>query len=292
MEKRDPVILRILDFARRDENIRAVVLSGSRANQNAPEDFLQDYDMALYARDMERAQQYKKERAWVSQFGSLVMLQQNDVGADAFIFLLQYDSGLRIDLSFHALSALPRDLKDDSLSVVLYDPDNLVKIPAVPHESSYFVQKPDRETWDATLNNLWWLQGYVAKELWRDEIPLAKELYDVWIMRQLRELLSWQAGANREWRVNVGHGGKWLGRLLPEDTYRQYLSLFCGSDKKEQWDALLRLGGFIRAVGRPLAHKLGYDYPAAYDAGMSAYIRKIHTLPQNARGFYDFCTGG
>ena len=38
----------ILDTARRDDRIRAVIMNGSRANPNAPRDMFQDFDVVLY----------------------------------------------------------------------------------------------------------------------------------------------------------------------------------------------------------------------------------------------------
>lgn len=36
----------------KDSNIRVAVLNGSRANPNAPKDFLQDYDVRVYVEDL------------------------------------------------------------------------------------------------------------------------------------------------------------------------------------------------------------------------------------------------
>ena len=42
----------IVDTARNDERIRAVILNGSRANPNAPRDIFQDFDVVYIVTDV------------------------------------------------------------------------------------------------------------------------------------------------------------------------------------------------------------------------------------------------
>lgn len=75
--------------------------------------------------------------------------------------------------------------------------------------------------------------------------------------------------------MNVGHAGKWLKRLLPEDTYVEFIHLYSSADSNEQWDKLLRIGSFIRKIAQPLGLKLGYEYPIVSDERVSEYIRDL-----------------
>ncbi len=43
----------ILDTARKDERIRAVMMNGSRANPNAPRDFFQDFDIVYFVTEVD-----------------------------------------------------------------------------------------------------------------------------------------------------------------------------------------------------------------------------------------------
>ncbi len=278
MKSEAEVFKMIMDFIERDDNISAAVLNGSRANPNAPRDFMQDYDIAFYVDSLEEAQKYKTDPSWIHDFGDLVMFQQNEYITDAFIFLLQYFDCLRLDLSFHDIRNFGANLAADSLSLIIYDRDKAAGQLPNSNESSYYVQKPTEEKWDETLNELWWLQTYIAKELWRDEMPLVKQLYDNILMNHLRDLVSWHIAAYRDWMVNVGHGGKWFRHLLPQELYEEYLSFYSSADKGEQWEKLLRLGGFIRKIAQPLSAKLGYRYSTNYDENVSKYIRKVYGL--------------
>lgn len=52
------------------------MLNGSRANPNAPKDFMQDYDVVFFLDGFSEI--YKQDRAWMSRFGDLAICQQND----------------------------------------------------------------------------------------------------------------------------------------------------------------------------------------------------------------------
>ncbi len=62
----------ILDFARGDERVRAVILNGSRANPDAPRDFFQDFDIVYVVTD---DAPFKQDRAWMRSFGDLMIYQ-------------------------------------------------------------------------------------------------------------------------------------------------------------------------------------------------------------------------
>lgn len=282
MRTQEDVIKSIIKFIILDENIKYAILNGSRANPNAPQDFMQDYDIAFYVDNLEEAKNYKNNQSWIVKFGKVVIVQQNDFDNNAFIIMIQYFDGLRLDLSFHDIKSIDKNLQEDSLSVVIFDRYNTTMNVPKSSERSYITQKPTECKWNKSLNDIWWLQAYIAKELWRDEIPLAKELYDVWMFNYLRDLLSWHISIDRNWTVNVGHGGKWFKRLLSPEIYEQYIYFYSNANKDEQWKKLLDIGEFIRKIAVPLSDKLGYKYPYDYDENVSNYIRMIYKLPPNA----------
>jgi len=119
----------ILGYAAAHEDIRAVVLNGSRANPNIRKDWLQDYDVVYFVTDVTP---YRRSPAVPPAFGELMILQTPDDMNDppmapraAYTYLMQFLDGNRIDLTFAPLSDLPEMLKD-SLTVVLLDKDQCI----------------------------------------------------------------------------------------------------------------------------------------------------------------------
>ena len=282
MRSEQHVLNQILTLAHSDDRIRAALLNGSRVNPNAPKDFMQDYDVVYYIKDIKDIS-YKTDQSWIKEFGELVMLQQNNFEDGSYIFLMQFQDSIRIDLSFRDIKGIHEDITKDSLTRKLLDKDGVIGVIPEPNESTYVTAKPSREVWAATLNELWWLQIYIAKELWREELPLVKQLYDVHFIRCIRELVKWHAGYEHHWNINAGNCGKWFKRVLREELYEEYISYYTGKDYEEIWDRLLRVGAFIRRLGVPLAQRLGYEYPMQEDENVSKYIRRIRNLASNAK---------
>jgi len=280
----EQVLKQIIEFASKEDRVRAVMLNGSRLNINAPKDIMQDYDIVFFINRIENMS-YKIDKSWVKQFGDLVIVQQNNFDDGSYIFLMQFKDGVRIDLRFNAIEGLNLAVGEDSLSKILLDKDNIAdKIPE-PNDRIYFVKKPTEKEWGSVINNLWWIQTYVAKGIWRDELPYVKYMYDVIFMDDIRKLLSWHIGLQYDWQVNVGKCGKWFKRLLRKDLYDEYISIYSSTDYYDIWQKLLKAGALIRKIGMELSDMVSYTYPMEYDINVSEFIRKIKELPNEARSF-------
>lgn len=207
MRKENEVMKQILDFANSENRVRAVMLNGSRVNPNAPKDIMQDYDIVFFITDVEDLS-YKIDQSWINIFGELVIMQQNDFEDGSYIFLMQFKDGVRIDLNFKDVKKIKEIVREDTLSKILLNKDDIgLRIPA-PNDTGYYVLKPSKKEFDELLNEAWWIQTYVAKGIWRDELPLAKYMFDVILMDCIRTLLSWYVGEKHEWNINVGKCGK------------------------------------------------------------------------------------
>lgn len=284
MRKEKEVIKQILDFANREDCVRAVMLNGSRLNSNAPKDIMQDYDVVFFITDIEVAS-FKINRNWINMFGELVIMQQNDFEDGAYIFLMQFKDGVRIDLSFKDIKKIEELAKEDTLSKIILDKDNInLDLPS-PNDSIHYVQKPSRKEFDKTLNEAWWIQTYVAKAIWRDELPLAKYMFDVILIDCIRKLLSWHIGEVYNWNINVGKCGKWLKHFLCEETYNEFIGLYPAVDYEEMWKSLFHAGRFIQKIGKDLAEKLEYKYPMQDDINVTEYLHRIRVLPKDSTDF-------
>ena len=284
MRKKEEVIKQILDFANEDERVRAVMLNGSRVNPNAPKDLMQDYDVIFFITDIENIS-YKINRQWINRFGETVIIQQNDFEDGSYVFLMQFKDGVRIDLNFKDILKIEKTAEEDSLSKILLDKDDIAPIIHEANDSSYFVNKPSKNEFDKAMNNLWWIQTYVAKGIWRDELPLAKYMFDVILIDGIHKLLYWNIGIKHDWKINVGKCGRWFNKFLPDEIYKEFISLYPTIDYDQMWESLFAAGSFIRKIGTEVSENLGYTYPKEEDMNVSEYIRKIKELPKDAIDF-------
>ena len=92
----------ILGYANADENIRAVILNGSRANPNRKPDPFNDFDIVYLVRDLTPC----KEKAYYKDFGEILVCERTDESElfkehfpEFVCYLMQFADGNRIDLA-------------------------------------------------------------------------------------------------------------------------------------------------------------------------------------------------
>ena len=267
------VIEEVRQFARSEERIRAVTLHGSRVNPNAPKDPLMDYDVACFVDDPSGAY-YKTNQTWIESFGRLVIMQQNDF-EEGYIFLMQFTDGVRIDMSFISIRHARTHIESDTLTKVLLDKEGLLGWVPDPSDRGYYVQMPTKKAFVSLMNELWWIQPYIAKGLWRGELPYAKHMFDSILIDCVRTLLEWYIGMNSDWKTNPGKCSKWFYRFLPKKIYEEFLSLYPSIHPAEIWAALFQTGPFARKIGMELAQRLGYPYPVEDEQNVTRYLKEI-----------------
>lgn len=151
MRKENEVLKQILNFASEENRVRAVMFNGSRVNDNAVCDIMRDYDIVFFITDIKDTS-YKTNREWIKRFGELVILQQNDIEDDSYIFLMQFKDGVRIDLCFNDIGRVEEIVREDTLTRILLDKDNRIPVLPKPDDSMYHVKRPSKKEFDKTLN--------------------------------------------------------------------------------------------------------------------------------------------
>ena len=109
----DDLLRRLVAFAEGDENVRAVLLEGSRADPRGAIDEWSDYDVAFVTRSNEPYLRAEWFAGFVSQFGEVALAQTPDDPAlfddahdplEHYAYLTQYADGLRLDLTFETVA--------------------------------------------------------------------------------------------------------------------------------------------------------------------------------------------
>ena len=281
----------ILETARCDERIRAVVMNGSRANPNARRDPFQDFDIVYIVTD---AMPFTRNLEWIRRFGEMMILQMPEDMQDPppeeggfFSYLMQFTDGNRIDLGIFTLSQWKEHKDDrDSLSVLLLDKDGI--IPPLPpaSDADYLPKPPTAKLFADCCNEFWWVSPYVAKGLWRQEILYAKHIQDVYIREQLMKMLTWHIGVKTDFKVSPGKLGKYFQKYLEPELWDMLLKTYADADYENTWDALFTMGDLFRKVAVPIAKQFSFDYPFDDDRRVSAHLKHVRSLPRDAKEIY------
>ena len=285
----DVVIPRLVHWAEQQTRIRAMLLTSSRANPDAPVDILSDYDVVLVAQDIHP---FFEDRTWIEDFGEVLVVYWDpihpatDYDIEQVSNVIQYKDGLKIDFTLWPVelmeriaqaSTLPADL--DIGYTILVDKDHLAGGTQAPTYTAYLPTPPSEEMYQTVIQDFFSDAPYVAKCLWRDELLPAKWCLDYDMKHvYLRPMLEWRMGCEHNWSMPAGVLGRGLKKRLPPEIWSQLERAYAGGGIAENWEALFRTIDLFRRVAIDVGDHLGYTYPHDMDQGVTAYIDHVKNL--------------
>jgi aminoglycoside 6-adenylyltransferase len=279
----------IVNTAKDDDCIRAVIMNGSRVNPDAQRDIFQDFDVTYLVTDIDP---FMANPTWISRFGELMILQMPEAMDDPppmndghFAYLMQFTDGNRIDLTLFPITRF-HEFEQESLSVLLLDKDGIFVPFPPPRADDYLPKPPTAKTFADCCNEFWWVCPYVAKGLWREEIIYAKHLLDQAVREQLIKMLTWYFGVQTQFSRSPGKFGKHLKQYLEPELWAMLENTYSDASYEKTWDALFIMGDLFRLTAKHIAAHFGFDYPQSDDENVSAHLRHIRLLPRNATEMY------
>lgn len=290
MRSEEEMLGLILKIANDDERIRAVVMNGSRVNPNVTRDIFQDYDIVFVVSSVD---DFVSDRSWISNFGELIIMQTPDEKVvpspsdrDCFAFLMLFQDGNRIDLTLHPANNLD-DLESDSLSLLLLDKDHIVEPFSPPSNKDYMTVPPTGKHYADCCNEFWWVSTYIAKGLWRRELPYAKFMYERPVRDMLTLMLQWYIGTLTGFSVDSGKCGKYFEKYLPPRHWDAYVKTYPNGEYENTWLALFVMCELFRETAMEVGHHFGYGYPFDDDKRVTNYLQHVRNLPQDAEGIFE-----
>ena len=281
MRSENAVLDQIRDWADSWDNVRAVILTGSRADPGRQPDVLSDYDVQVFVRDTDRI---VRDDEWLRPLGTVMVRwpirPRPTFSEDWITQLVLFDDGVRIDFQITAKRNRLTD-EHDNWYKILADKDHLAESWGAPTFGTGASKVPTAEAYQDRLNAFWWDIIYVAKGLWRGELNYARYVLDSTIrFETLQPLLQWYIGVNQGWDVQTGLRGRWLHRHLDVSSWNDYTATFADSSPENNWSALFATISLVRRTGKAIGESLGYEYPDQVDRKVTKFIEMIRRLPR------------
>jgi len=280
------VVDRLVRWANADDDVRALMLTSSRASPSAAVDTLSDYDVVVVLRDIASA---TADESWLREYGTpLVQFRDRAElhGIATATRLVLYEDGTKIDYQVWPAGLLRRLAIEPRLPdnldvgyVVLVDKDNLTEQLKAPSYAAHIPKRPTESEFLDVVEEFWWESQYLAKALWRDELLPAKYSFDVVMkLNLLRRMLEWLVELDRDWSIRPGRMGRELKARLDPELWPEVEVTFVGSSIDENWDALFRCTALFGKVARSVAAGLGYHYPDDMESAMTRYLKRVQEL--------------
>lgn len=275
----------VLQFVKNEEEVRILMQTGLRLNRNAPIDLMRDYHYRLFVNEATFLD-YLNHTDWMLNFGDIVIVKKTVLSNFAYLFQIQFQDGVRLDLEFISLVNLWGAVYEETLCRVILDKDGLLPPLDDPNDSAHYLQCPSEEEFNQLLNDIWWYQIEVAKAIYRDEVTLVGSIYEEILLERVATLLSWKIGIKYEWKIDLGRKKRWLKRYLPESIYNDYLHLYPNKCYHSIWDRLFFMGLFVQKIAGEIAQTLGYGYDKSQGEIVTKFLHRINSLPDNATEFH------
>lgn len=280
----------IINFAKKDVRIRAVLLNGSRANFNIKPDWLQDFDLVFIVDHLES---FTSDHSWINIFGEKIIFQlpdamildNRDVANEkaGFTYLILFKDGNRVDLTLFPKQKLISGFKPDSLTILWLDKDNLFSNLPESSDADYYLQKPTEELYRDNCNEFWWVSTNVGKGLFRKQIIYSKKILETSLRPVFIKIIEWKIGLENDFKVSTGNAGRYFKKFLPEEFYQRLLLTYANFEIEENWKALFIMTEIFQATSDFIGEELGFPVNKVEQQNTLAYLTNLHEL-QNQPG--------
>lgn len=271
------LIERIVAWAETDENLRAVIMTGSSSRADDTTDRFSDRDIELIARDPGKL---AVDDTWIHAIAPVwVALYLDNEGLDMPpTRLVFFDGGRKVDFTLTDRSRLDTMAAAGELNDlyrrgyrVLVDKDGLTERLPAPSGTPPKPHLPTRKAFADTVTEFWFEAAHLPTYLTRGDLWVVK--HRDWTMKQmLLRMLEWHALATQGEGTDIWHIGSRMRRWIDDVTWRELQQVFARFDAEDSWRALVASMRLFSRLTRETARRLDLDYPRETERHISAYV--------------------
>ena len=248
--------------------VKAVAMSGSRTNQNAPKDEFQDYDVVYVVDDFDNLM---SDLSWLDQFGKR-LIEQHVLLGQRHLYLMLFEDGNRIDLTFCPKEHIKEWVESEAEFIVLEDKKGLFESFS-PKPQRYWTSPASETDFEKACNEFWWVSAYVVKGICRNQLIYATDhLYGI-CQQELLKVLAWQVSSDKG-TVDVGKNYKYLFNYLPAEKEKEFSNLLDFSNLEKLTQSLFSTMQFFHQEAQAFSLKTGFHYDKATAEKMIEYAEE------------------
>ena len=248
--------------------VKAVAMSGSRTNQNAPKDEFQDYDVVYVVDDFDNL---TSDLSWLDYFGKRI-IEQEVVLDHRRLYLMLFEDGNRIDLTLCPKEHIKEWVDSEAGFTVLEDPEHLFEA-YLPNLERYWITPAAEKDFEKSCNEFWWVSAYVVKGICRHQVIYATDhLYGI-CQQELLKVLVWQVAADKG-TVDIDKNYKYLFNYLPAEKEKEFSDLLDFSSIEKLTQSLYATMKLFHQEAQYLAQKMGFDYDKEVAEKMVKYAEE------------------
>ena len=285
------IIRKLIRLGQSNDAIRAVLLTSSLCNPNAPADILSDFDVELFFDD---PTPFVESDEWIETLGLGPIMalwhwpnewDEEPGSGRTWTRMVYYRDGTKMDISLAFLADLRElssaDALPDGYDIgyrVLVDKDGVTTSLKPPTYQAFILKPPTQAQFTSRIETFWMDSTYVARYLWRDDIVGAKWRLNCLTDGTLREMLEWSVAMDRDWMWKPGWHGRGLSKALKPDACAELIESYAAGSIADLWESLFRTTALYRKTAIKVAERLGYQYPHDLDKRVTIYQQTVKSL--------------
>lgn len=264
---------RIRSWADGNDNVRALVQTGSLARRDGLVDAFSDLDIEIIAQDPAGM---AKNDDWIHRFGEVITILHLDaVDAQSWpTRLVIYAGGIKVDFTLAGLARLQKMASPAQLDPLyergyqlLVDKNAFAKsLPVATYRFPIHVM-PDEQRFRAHAEEFWFEAFHVPRYLARDELFLAKQR-DGTMKELLLEMIEWHAISRHPEPVDIWHLGKGIRHWAGERIWAELQATYGHFDKTDARRAYQATTALYARLAREVAHRQGWSYPESVERAL------------------------
>jgi aminoglycoside 6-adenylyltransferase len=270
------LLQRIKNWSEANDNVVALIVTGSQARGDDRVDQQSDLDLEIIA---DQPSELADDDTWLSQFGRVLVSQAFNEGQEYPTRLVFYEGGKKVDFTLASprrLTDMIRARKLDGLYErgykVILDKRGITKDLPAPSGQFPTASVPTQSEFTAAVEEFWFEAANIPRYLSRDELWVAKSRD--WTMKEnLLKMLEWHSIAtSKAAGVDVWYSGSHMKDWVGPEIWQELHGVFSRFESKDSWRGLLAAINLFRRLAIETAARAGLDYPYEIDEGVTRYI--------------------
>ncbi|WP_206055249.1 aminoglycoside 6-adenylyltransferase [Nocardia sp. CS682] len=273
----EPMVGRVVEWARGRDDVRVVLRTGSRARGDGAVDALSDHDIELYTTDVER---YSGDDGWVRELGEVWVNVELAGPYDNPAHLVFFEGGVKVDFQVVPVQRLGEMVEGglDELHErgyqVLFDRDgSAAGLPAATG-SAPVGELPDQEEFGALCSEFWFEIAHLPRYSARGELWVVKSR-DWETKELLLTMIEWHAISRHGSGHDVWHAGTKMRQWAAQGVWERVEGIFAIGDPLRQAQATADLFG---ELAREVATAGGLDYPEKAEKTIRPSLDQLPSL--------------
>lgn len=266
----------IIHWGKKDANIQALVLTGSRATQKDVDEY-SDYDICVFSKNPDK---YIRNDDWMSLISKVYLWIADSIqwkNQTVPTRLVLFEKGIKVDFTLFcanilsAISSLP-DEWNMGYKVLLDKNNYTEKLPKASFKG-FIIKRPTEYEFFDLLKEFWFEVYEIRKYLKREDLWPVKFRMNHIQQNLLLQLIQWHELGIHGNSCSLDKTGKRMQEKIEKATWDKLYGIFAHFDSKDSLLSLRNLIALFTELSKEIAKAFDFVYPKSFDN--SPYKKQI-----------------